>query len=482
VRHFLFLSKTDTPTRRRWFLWIAAGVLLRVFFMVYPGPVDDDTAVYLQLGHNLLHHGVYGLDNGEVLAPSLFRLPGYPIFLAAVELLFPKICLFAVVVIQAALDLIGGLLLAAFARRHISSRAGEVVLALAMLCPFVSASASIAMTESLSVFAVSLGVYAVGRALAAAQSGRRDAAALVLTACAAMIAMLLRPDGVLLFAALAAGLFYYMVRSSAPSASRHRLRSAVVSVALVCTVALAPLAVWTARNWADFHVFEPLAPRHVSDPGERVNLGFYRWVRTWAVEYVSTDAVFWKVGTEKIDIDDLPPRAFDSPQQREQTENLIDEYNRGFSISPDLDNRFNALAAERIRTHPLRYYLVVPFLRVADMALRPRTEEFPIDMYWWRWSEHPGETAYAAVLALINLGYLLLALWGFLRGRVPWAAIFAGYIILRCLLLGTMENPEPRYTLEWYPILIIAAGAALAANRKIGLEGGGGFTGCGKTQ
>jgi len=33
--------------------------------------------------------------------------------------------------------------------------------------------------------------------------------------------------------------------------------------------------------------------------------------------------------------------------------------------------------------------------------------------------------------------------------------------VLRCLLLATMENPEPRYTLEWFPILIVAAAAAL---------------------
>jgi hypothetical protein len=33
-----------------------------------------------------------------------------------------------------------------------------------------------------------------------------------------------------------------------------------------------------------------------------------------------------------------------------------------------------------------------------------------------------------------------------------------------------MENPEPRYTLEWFPILIVAAGAALTTNRKIGTE------------
>ncbi len=41
-------------------------------------------------------------------------------------------------------------------------------------------------------------------------------------------------------------------------------------MAVVCVLlALAPFAAWTARNWQVFHVFEPLAPRYATDPGER---------------------------------------------------------------------------------------------------------------------------------------------------------------------------------------------------------------------
>src|ERR1035441_4746911 len=460
-----------SSSRKRWILWIAAGVLLRLILIALPRPSDDDTGVYLELGHNLLHHGVYGIADGDDLTPSLFRLPGYPLFLATVELFFAGIWqnawLNAVYVAQAAADLAGGLLLAAFARRHLSDRAAEVVLALAMLCPFTAAYAGIAMTECLSVFAVSLGVYAAGRALAAAQAGGRDGWALALAGFAAALAMLLRPDGALLFAALAAGLFGYTLRSRAAGHGGWRgLRWGMASAALFCLVALAPLAPWTWRNWTEFHVFEPLAPRHVNDPGERVNLGFYRWMRTWSVEYASTGNVFWRVGQENIDLDDLPPRAFDSPQQREQTSLLLDEYNRWHGISPQLDDRFAVLAAERIRSHPLRYYLAVPLLRVADMFLRPRTEAFYLDVDWWQWSEHPGQTILAVLLGLNNLGYVALAAWAFLRGRVPWAWMLGGYLVLRCLLLATMENPEPRYTLECFPILMVAAAAAIAPRAK----------------
>ncbi|MGA3134533.1 MAG: glycosyltransferase family 39 protein [Terracidiphilus sp.] len=474
-----------SPSRKRWILWIAAGVLLRLILIAFPRPSDDDTGVYLELGHNLLRHGIYGIADGNDLTPSLFRLPGYPLFLATIELSFaqilPNAWLNVVYVVQAAADLAGGLLLAAFARRFLSRRAAEVALALAMLCPFTAAYAGIAMTECLSVFAVSLGIYAAGRALAAAQASRRDLWALALAGFAAALAMLLRPDGALLFAALAAGLFGYTARSRATGhlgwrelswreLSWRELRWGMASAALFCLVALTPLAPWTWRNWTRFHVFEPLAPRHVNDPGERVNLGFYRWLRTWSVDFASTGNVFWAVGQENIDIDDLPPRAFDSPRQREQTRLLLDEYNRWNAISPQLDDRFAALAAERIRSHPLRYYLVVPLLRVADMFLRPRTEAFYLDIYWWRWSEHPAETLAAVFLGLINLGYVGLAAWAFLRGRVPWPWMLGGYLLLRCLVLATLENPEPRYTLECFPILIVAAAAALAGRPKAAPE------------
>src|SRR5271157_1985831 len=205
-----------SPTRKRWMLWIAAGVLLRLVLIAFPRPSDDDTGVYLELGHNLLHHGIYGIADGNDLTPSLFRLPGYPLFLATIELFFagilPNAWLNVVYVLQAAADLAGGLLLAAFARRFLSHRAAEVALALAMLCPFTAAYAGIAMTECFSVFAIALGLYAAGRALAAQAAGSSDFPALILAGLASAFAALLRPDGILLFASIGLALFLGCLR------------------------------------------------------------------------------------------------------------------------------------------------------------------------------------------------------------------------------------------------------------------------------
>lgn len=66
---------------------------------------------------------------------------------------------------------------------------------------------------------------------------------------------------------------------------------------------------------------------------------------------------------------------------------------------------------------------------------------------------------------LLNLFYVAAAAWAFMRRRVPWPWMLGGYIVLRCLLLGTMENSEPRYSLECFPIFIVAAAAVFTRTR-----------------
>lgn len=452
-----------------WTAWIVTGALLRLALMALARPgYWGDTAGYLALGHNLLHHGVYGLADQGGFTPSLYRMPGYPLFLAGMEWLFagswPKGWIYGVFAVQAAADLAGGVLLAAFARRHFSERTGKAVLAMAMLCPFTAAYASIALTECFTVFAISLGVYAAGRALRAAEARQRDAWALALAGCAAALAMLMRPDGVLLTAALGAGVLWYTARSYGDW--RRGVRAGVISVAIFGLTAAAPIAVWTVRNWRTFHVFQPLSSVYQNDPGEQPSLGFYRWALTWSDEYASTIDSLCCIGDREIHVELLPAGAFDSADQRAQTARLLDKYNRELTIGPELDAEFAALAAERIRAHPLRYYAVLPLLRVGDMIFRPRTEEFYLDAYWWRWRLHLGQTVLDAVLGLVNLVYMGLAAWAFMRRRVPWASILGGYMLLRCGMLATMYYSEQRYTLEFFPIVFLAAGVALAADEK----------------
>jgi predicted acyltransferase len=131
------------------------------------------------------------------------------------------------------------------------------------------------------------------------------------------------------------------------------------------------------------------------------------------------------------------------------------------------------LAKERIHAHPARYYFVLPLLRVADVWLRPRTEMLPPDVRWWEFNDDPLRSAVAVGFGILNLAYVATALFALAckRSKIRWAGLLAAFLLLRSAFLGTMENPEPRYTLECYPAIIVLAAAvfmrksdAVAAN------------------
>jgi hypothetical protein len=206
---------------------------------------------------------------------------------------------------------------------------------------------------------------------------------------------------------------------------------------------------------------EPLAPRYATDPGEDINPGFQRWVKTWSLDFVSTYQVYWNIPGGPMNIAALPGRAFDSPEQQAQTAALAVDYEaNGEELSPELDQRFGHLAAARIEAHPFRYYVALPLGRVADMWLRPRVENLPIDLDWWVYQHHHVETRFSWFYAGLNALYLVLALAGLcLRPRL-WLPMLA-YLLLRSALLATIEAPEARYTLEGFPILFALGGIAI---------------------
>jgi 4-amino-4-deoxy-L-arabinose transferase-like glycosyltransferase len=449
-----------TRGRERWAVVavFVAGFAYRVLFLRIPLSRDDDTAVYAELARNCFQHGVYGFLRGATIDPTLVRLPGYSLFLGGVFSIFGWDHLRPVLVIQVLADLSSCWLLWDLARTEVSRRAGRAVLLLAAFCPFTAVYAVTGLTESLSIFCVTLAMWAMARLVRALRSGRPVAGSMAALAGAIGYAMLLRPDGVLLTLAFCAGLFWYTRQSVGTS---RALRLALFAG----VVAGLPLIPWTIRNYQTFHVVQPLAPRYVNNPGEFVPAGFFRWMRTWSVNFVDAGTVFWNLNGH-IDPEDVPARACSTAAQCRLTEELIAEHNVDQGVPPELDAKFAALAAERIRERPWNYYVALPLWRVANMWLWPRTERFPVNIWWWDVADHPRESMIAIGLGLVNLLYLALALVGFTRRGVPLKAVLLLYIVLRCILLTTMENPEQRYTMGMFPMVFLAAGCALAGDRR----------------
>jgi hypothetical protein len=452
---------------------LAAGTALRAFFVIFYPNYDGDSGVYGMIAKNILVHHQYALDNPYHL--TLIRLPGYPLFLALIFKLFGMDNYDPTRPIQLVIDLISCLLIFGFVRDHASRRAAHWALWLAALCPFTANYVATPMTETISIFCVALGLFAGGRVIGGIRARKRIPwGYTALTAAALSTAILFRPDGGLLAAAIVPGIWWYGRRAT-PSAAWS---STALRAALACSLLVSlPFIPWTIRNYRVFHVVQPLAPRYCTDPGESTLPGYVRWTKTWLVELVSSGEVYWKGDSEAIDMQWLPSRAFDTPEEQEQTRQLIEDYNQLKTITPEIDARFDSLAEQRIRRHPLRFYLALPLARVADMWLRPRTEllsdppaidwfKGTVPLRWWEWRENPMGSLVAVAYGVANAALLGLAAIGFVRRRVPFAAMLGGYVLLRSLLLATIENAEPRYTLEAFPIVLIAAALAVAPRTK----------------
>jgi 4-amino-4-deoxy-L-arabinose transferase-like glycosyltransferase len=375
--------------------------------------------------------------------------------LAAVFAIFGMEHYRAALVLQMLVDIGSCFLIADLARRLISPRAARFAFLLAALCPFLANYVANALTETLEIFFTVLALDLAVRALEPVY--QRSMRTWVGCGLAVGAAMLLRPDGALLLIALVAYLMLGLVRRPRAGApAPHVLRAGLILV----VISLASLVPWTLRNLRTLHQFQPLAPRYANEENAFVPMGFNRWVKTWIVDYASVEEIYWAVPGNAVDAEKLPARAFDSPEQREQTLQLLEDYNDARHVAPSLDARFAALAEERVHHSLLRYYVGLPLLRIADMWLRPRTETLPSDTRWWEFDDDPEWLALAVSLGIVNLLYVGAAFAGLVRGRfAPHLGLLLVFVVLRSAFLGTLENPEPRYTLECYPVLIVLAAA-----------------------
>jgi len=439
------------------------GLVLRGYFLHWHFLFEGDSLVYGDLGKNWLLHGVYGVTDSGQVVPVDIRMPGYPAFLAVIFRLFGIEHYGAVVRLQVGIDLLTCFLIAAGACKLWSEGAGKIAFALAALCPFTANYAATPLPETLAIFGAAFALFfalrALQKMLAAPSWDVAHSFAIgdwILSGLGIALSIYLRPDAGILLASIGLYLLWLAIK--------QRETEFVWAGVLLGVVSLLPLAPWTLRNWRTLHQIEPLAPFYAQMPGEYVPKGFNRWTKTWIVDFISVMNVYWNVSAEGtgevVDFNNIPPRAYENDVQKQRTEQLLAEYNQPLILSPEMDHGFAQLADERVRAHPVRYYVFLPLARLADMWLRPRTEMLNLQLDWWNWENVPQESAASLGLALLNLFYITAALAS-LRRKMPGSAVLWLFILCRSALLATLPNPEPRYTLECFPALLMLAGAGL---------------------
>jgi hypothetical protein len=116
----------------------AAGIGLRIFFILRFPAVTTDSFVYGDIAKNWLQQGIYGLSGVDDISPTYVRLPGYPAFLAAVFAIFGVDHYRAVLFLQMFVDIGSCLVIADIARRLLTPQAAKFAFLLAALCPFLA--------------------------------------------------------------------------------------------------------------------------------------------------------------------------------------------------------------------------------------------------------------------------------------------------------------------------------------------------------
>ena len=499
-------------------LLVALGFRLFIALRL-PNDEPDDGKVYSQIAINLLEQHVFSHETQAPYVPSIIRLPGYPLFLAAIYKVFGHGNNTAVRVVQAVVDTLTCLLIALVAfewavdeeRKH---RAALIAFGLAAVCPFTAIYVATVLTE------VATNFLAVGMVLTATfafraaddTDSKRALAWWAVTGLIAATAVLFRPDSGLFAAAIGCTL----VLSLFVNRSLKKFLLAAVLFSFAFAVVLVP---WTIRNYRVFHVFQPLAPAHGEMPGEFVPRGYLLWLRTWLDDSRYVGPVLWSVDTRPLKITDFPDKAFDSKEERERVAALLAKYNNSapaaeeeqpdesddsdegddetnqdeqdsadeeqpqtqpeevdVEMTPEIDSGFAQLGQERRTRSPLRYYVILPLKRAKTLWFDTHSQYYPFngellpladldyDIHQQYWL--PLFAVLTGIYSLLGI----IGAWLLWRARNwdarRWVLLAALLIFLRLGFFATLENPEPRYTVEFFPFLIILAGAGLSILKR----------------
>lgn len=478
------------------FVALAAGLCLRLYFVLKFPANSGDTALYEQIATNWLKHHVYAMDVGGAITPVDLRMPGYPAFLAIIYALTERTDADArlwVMLTQIGVDLLTCLMVARLAvilactseDNSPNKRVYSVALWLAALCPFTANYTAVPLTEVFATFWTALACCALVIALRRVQkpdfilkSTRlplRKSVEYSASGAGVVVGAgtLFRPEAPMLLIAAAivfGGLFF-------PRGNYRRWLWVCLAMAAGCLIVLSP---WAIRNMVTLGEPQFLAPENSNLPGELVPYGFMAWEKTWLYRVRDCYLVPWKLNEEAIPVEEMPGRAFDTPEEKERVAMILEQYNNDLTLTPEEDAAFAQLARERTARHPLRTYVLLPAARAVTIWFTPRIELLPVSGHVFPLAQihedDPADQEITSLFFVLNLFYVGLGIWGAARfwrsnpGSRVAVSFLALFIVIRTAFLTTLETPEPRYVLVCFPALIALGAQAFATVPKRQLE------------
>lgn len=416
-------------------LVLALGI--RIFLAVrFPHTPFDQSRYTIPAVNMLAGHG-FSVASAEPFLPAEHTVPLYPLFIAAVYAIFGEHVL-AVRIAQSLVDLITCLLVGVLAFNlappDLKKRAAiSSMVIYGCLSWFTLNWTRYVLTETLAVFlttsALALGMLALKR-------GRWW---WLVTGATCGLALLTRADSVLLVIAFVLFLFFQI--------ARRATRANAVNLFLFCAGVCILLAPWVARNYIAFKKFQPLASEYGFARGGYMPTGYLKWIRTWMTDetYFHAFNPVFVPGDRVFNPNDLPAAIFNSTQEREQVLRLFSEYDRLGHFTPEMNDKFGAIADERIKLAPWQFFVWLPLRRIASVWLTGFATNNRLNRL----------LRILSVLPILIGGVLGLALRG--RNR-PLGELLILVILTRTVFLGYHYAPETRYIVEAYPAMIAACG------------------------
>lgn len=528
------------------FTLLALG--FRLFLVLrYPNDWPGDARTYILLAKNVIERNIFSSDAEEPYKATYFRVPGYPVFLIGCYRLFGQDNNKAVRIIQAIFDtascwLVALLTLAwspASWQIEKRRRAMLIALALAAINPFNAIYVSVLLTEVLTTFAILFSVLLATYALKRANSSRTIFYWLA-AGIFGGLATMLRPDAALFTGGIGVTLALigltrvWKNRKQVPTipitekaeadekmsltSPRKIIKQTILSGLLLSVGFALALVPWTIRNYRIFHVFMPIAPSNATMPGEFAAMGYSDWLKTWVDSWYYTETVDWVLDTKPITIDQMPPYAFDSEEEKNRVAELLNRYNHpqpeenkpqanatspdtdddsigddddsdkddsgddddttdnnepppAVEMTPEIDAGFEQIARERIARHPFRYYVTTRLKRAYAMWFSSHSGYYPFSGDYAfgidrSKNQHIWIPLFIAVVWLFTIIGLagVIIMW---RHEDTWRWVLLLFLLTipRFAYLTTLQNPEPRYVVEYFPLLLATAGVALAAIR-----------------
>jgi len=473
----LKFSKKYWPLGLALLLFVVALIIRLSFAWFLPNNEPYDGVVYSQIARNVLEHKIYSTDVAAPYSSTYIRVPGYPMFLAIVYTFFGHQNDSAVRIIQAFIDSLTCLLIACLAIiwlpeswRKKRKQVGLVALGLAVFSPFLIIYVTTLLTETITVFLLVTFTILISQFIK-----NKNNYFLFFAGIIGGLMTMMRPDSG--FFVLAGGLILIIA-----TLKWYKLKLFIKKIILTGVIFtfgfIIILAPWTIRNWQIFHVFMPIAPSSASMPDQFYASGYDDWVKTWATSDRYTDYAQWSLDTEKINIDGLPEAAFNSSLERDRVQKLFDLYNNpdqdenpnnNVYMSPTLDAEFGQLAKERVSENPFKFYFILPAKRAVSLWFDTHSQFYPFSGRLFPLQDLSVDNNQNILLPIFFLLILFLSI-GLVAGSIIiWQyddyrlmIVFLWLLIIpRLIFLATLSHPEPRYTVEYFPLMISASAIAV---------------------